>query len=459
MTLELMPFQRDGANLLSTSKRALLVWDAGVGKTPTAVRAAMKTAAHRVLVICPPIAVAVWRDHFKAWSNYRDIRVLDVSNASKPYAFMSGDGVRIVPYSRVSMSRCDIMEAAMRDIWNVVILDEVHYCKNPEAARTKAVYGPKIDLKGTPLGSAHHVWCLSGTPIMNHAQEFWTHLHALRPDLIVLPQLGVMDIDTFTERFCVTRASGYGPPRVIGSKNTHELGERVKPFADRKRMKDVLKDMPDLRIVDHPLPADTTLARDLKTELGVAMGELGFDVDAMDDDELLTAVQSSAVAFSTVRRLVGRAKVEGVATMADDFLEDAEEAKLIIFAHHREVIRDLAENLKAWSPLVIKGDTPQKVRENAIFEFQNNPKLRLIILAIDTAGEVITLHAAHNVFLMEPSPVPAKNHQAIARAYRNGQKNAVLARFILLPGTLDARLMAIVARKTRDIARIVDSAA
>jgi SNF2 family DNA or RNA helicase len=80
-------------------------------------------------------------------------------------------------------------------------------------------------------------------------------------------------------------------------------------------------------------------------------------------------------------------------------------------------------------------------------------------LAIDTAGEVITLHASHNVFLMEPSPVPAKNHQAIARAYRNGQKNAVLARFILLPGTLDARLMAIVARKTRDIAKIVDSAA
>jgi SWI/SNF-related matrix-associated actin-dependent regulator of chromatin subfamily A-like protein 1 len=451
--LELMPFQHDGANLLSTSKRAMLVWDAGVGKTPTAVRGAMKTAAHRILVFCPPIAVSVWRDHFKAWSNYQDIRVLDASNVAKPYAFMAGDGVRIVSYSRVSISP-SIIEAAMRDIWDVAILDEVHYLKNPEAVRTKAVYGGKIDLNGTPLGSARHVWCLSGTPIMNHAQEFWTHLHALRPDLIVLPQLGVMDVDTFTERFCVTRTTAHGPPRIMGSKNTHELGERVKPFADRKRMRDVLKDMPPLRIVEHPLPADTVIERALRDELVKAASDL--NLDAVDDDELLAEFQSSQVAFSTVRRLIGRAKVEGVANMVNDFLDDAEEEKLILFAHHREVIRDLADRLKRHAPLVIKGDTNQKVRESAIHAFQNDPKFRLIILAIDTAGEVITLHAAHNVFLMEPSPVPAKNHQAIARAYRNGQKYAVLARFILLPGTLDARLMAIVARKTRDIARIVD---
>ena len=456
MSFELMPFQHVGANLLATSKRAMLVWDAGVGKTPTAVRAAMKTGAHRVLVICPPIAVSVWRAHFLDWSNYRDVRVLDVSNVSKPYAFMAGDGVRIIPYSRVSMRRCDILEAAMRDIFTVVILDEGHYLKNPGAARTQAVYGPRIDLKGTPLGVAQHVWVLTGTPILNHAQEFWTHLHALRPDLIILPQLGVMDVDTFTERFCVTKTTTYGPSRIVGSKNTHELSERIRPLVDRKRMRDVLKDMPDLRIVDHPLPADTMLARDLRAALDAAMSALGFDVNAMDDEELLAEVQSSNVAFSTVRRLIGRAKVEGVTTMVIDFLEDAEEAKLIVFAHHREVIHDLANNLKRYSPLVIKGDTPQKTRDSAIHAFQNDPNLRLIILAIDTAGEVITLHAAHNVFIMEPSPVPAKNYQAIARAYRNGQKNAVLARFILLPGTLDARLMAIVARKTRDIAKIVD---
>ena len=456
--LQLMPFQSDGANLLSTSSRAMLVGDAGVGKTPTAVRASVKVGARRVLVFCPPIAVAVWRKHFEEWSNFADIRVLGQPQALKPYDFMMGDGVRIVPYSRVSISEGIIVRAAMRSRFDVVIIDEAHYLKNPAATRTKGVYGEDIDLKGSPLGIAGHVWCLTGTPILNHAQEFWTHLHALRPDLIILPQLGVLDYLNFTERFCVTAPTRYGDRKVIGSRNTNELAERLKPFTNRKRITDVLKDLPPLRIVDHPLPADTVVAKALRAELTDALSHLEFDPEILDDDELLREVQSGGVAFSTVRRLIGRAKVEGVTTLVNDFLADAEEAKLIVFAHHREVIHSLAENLKRHHPLVIQGGTSLPVREANINAFQTDKHRRLIILAIEAAGEVITLHAAHNVFIMEPSPVPMKNRQAIARAYRNGQKNPVLARFILLPGTLDARLMAIIARKTRDIARIVDNA-
>jgi SWI/SNF-related matrix-associated actin-dependent regulator 1 of chromatin subfamily A len=452
-----MPFQAKGANLLSTSRRAMLVWDAGVGKTPTAVRASVKAGASRVLVFCPPIAVSVWRAHFTDWSNFADIKIFDTLTAAKPYDFMAGEGVRIVPFSRLVRSGTNILEAAMRNFFDVVIIDEGHYLKNPEAIRTRAVYGPKLDLKGSPLATAAHVWVLTGTPLLNHAAEFWTHLHALRPDLIIIPQLGVMDYDVFIDRFCVVNNGPRGA-RIVGSRNTYELAERIKPLVDRKKMKDVLPEMPELRIVEHPLPADTFIERSLREELAEAMRDADlFDSDALDDDELLAAVQSGRVAFSTVRRLIGRAKVEPVTTLVNDFLDDAPDTKLIVFAHHREVIRDLAEKLKAHAPLVIHGDTGLKSREKIIHEFQTNSKLRLIILAIEAAGEVITLHAAHNVIIMEPSPVPMKNRQAIARAHRNGQKNAVLARFVLLPGTLDARLMSIIARKTRDIAQIVDN--
>lgn len=457
--LELMPFQEEGSDLLAKSRRCLLVWDAGVGKTPTAVRGAVKTQAARVLVFCPPIATGVWRDHFRDWSEYRDIRVYDTRAGIRPFGFMEGQGVRIVAYSRLREAGV-VIKAASKEPWDAVILDECHYLKNPGALRTRGVYGPKIDLAGTPLASAKHIWALSGTPILNHAAEFWTHLHALAPDTIILPQLGVMGEGTFTDRFCHTQATPYGV-RILGSRNSSELADRVKPFANRKRMRDVLPEMPELRIVEHPLPADTFIEKELRRELASAILVPGFtpqDFNDLDDDELLAAVQAGAVGFSTVRRLIGRAKVEGVATLANDFLEDNEDSKLILFAHHQEVIRDLADTLKAHAPRVITGATSFVVRENHIKEFQNDPKVRLIILAIEAAGEVITLHAAHNVIIAEPSPVPAKNLQAIARAHRKGQKHPVLARFVLLPGTLDARLMSIVARKTREIAQIVDGA-
>jgi len=187
------------------------------------------------------------------------------------------------------------------------------------------------------------------------------------------------------------------------------------------------------------------------------MKALELDPDTLDDDELLSAIQAGGVAFSTVRRLIGRAKAEGVVAVVNDLLEDDTEAKVIVFAHHREVIRDLIDGLRHHKPLVIDGSVSPKMRETAIWSFQNKPDLRLIVISIEAAGESITLHAARNVVIAEPSPVPAKNHQAIARAHRKGQKNPVLAQFVLLPGTLDARLMSIVARKTRDIARVVDN--
>ena len=462
--LQLMSFQEEGSNWLAKSRRAMLCWEPGTGKTPTAVRASVEVSAKRVLVFCPPIAVSVWRKHFEDWSDYRDIRTFDTSSAAKPFAFMQGEGIRIIPYSRLSRAGAGIVEAATRYEFDAVILDEIHNAKNPEAQRTMAVYGKRIDLKGTPLARAKHIWCLTGTPLLNHAAEFWTHLHALRPDLIILPQLGQAPIsyDLFIDRFCIVRHTSYGQVKIIGSKNTHELAERVRPFIDRKRIKDVLADLPELRIVEHALPADTFIARGLRRELddalSAAMSETGIDPEQMNDDELLRAVQTGGVAFSTVRRLIGRAKVEGVATLVNDFLEDAEDDKLILFAHHREVVRDLAEALGKFAPLVITGDTGMKSRDNAISLFQNDPKFRLIILAIEAAGEVITLHASHNVIIAEPSPVPMKNRQAIGRAYRKGQKHPVLARFVLLPGTLDARLMSIVARKTREIAQVVDAA-
>ncbi len=462
-SLELMDFQAVGSDALAKSRRAMLVWEPGVGKTPTACCAAVKAKSERILVFAPPIAVSVWKAHFEDWTPYQDIRVLDTATAAKPYIFMAGRGVRIVPFSRLTRAGAGAVEAAMRYPFDTVIIDEGHYLKNSQALRTKAVYGKKIDLKGTPLADAERVWVLTGTPLLNHAAEFWTHLHALRPDLIVLPQIGVMDEDAFTSRFCIVRQMPYGSVKIIGSRNTHELAERVRPFIDRKRIQDVLKDLPELRIVEHPLPADTFIARSLRQELDEAMrlaiDEAGFDPDQLDDEALLRAFQVAGVAFSTVRRLIGRAKVPGVAALADNFLEDAEDSKLIVFAHHREVIRDLAEQLRDHTPLVITGDTGLKSRDLAISLFQNDPKHRLIILAIEAAGEVITLHASHNVFIAEPSPVPMRNRQAIGRAYRKGQRHPVLARFVLLPGTLDARLMSIVARKTREIDQVVDGVA
>jgi SWI/SNF-related matrix-associated actin-dependent regulator 1 of chromatin subfamily A len=223
--LELMPFQVEGAKLLALSPRAMLVWDPGVGKTPTSVRACLLASAARILVFCPPIGTAVWRRHFEDWSDIQDIRVMNSFSALKPYGFAAGGGVRIIPYSRARLN-VGVINATLEESWDVVIIDEAHYLKNSSAQRTKAIYGPKIDLKGSPLENAKHIWCLTGTPLLNHPAEFWTHLHALAPDMIILQGFGVMTESVFTDRFCVTQQTPHGV-RIMGGRNTHELAGRI----------------------------------------------------------------------------------------------------------------------------------------------------------------------------------------------------------------------------------------
>lgn len=450
-----MPFQSAGSIWLASRSRGMLAWDPGTGKTPTAVTACDRVQASRILVLCPPIATAVWARHFEDWSRFRhDIWLLtDPRNA---YRICQLPGVTIVPYSLTGREQHEFVVNAMaRWPWDVVILDECHYLKNPLAKRTRAVYGKKLDTQGSPCAQARHVWCLSGTPLLNNAFEFFTHLNALAPETLMVGAQK-MSAQHFLNRFCLFKATAYGE-HIYGSKNTAELAQRVKPFMDRKRMKEVLPQMPSLRIVETPLPKDTPIPIELRAELDQLLVDLDVqDFDDLSDEELLASMQSGSVAFSTARRLIGQAKAKGAAELIEDELAGSAD-KLIVFAHHRNVIDSLQRQLSKHAPLVIHGGTSQRERDENITMFQRDPNhFRLIILAIEAAGEAITLTAAHRVIIVEPSPVPARNAQAIGRSHRLGQKASVLASFVLLPGTIDARLMSIAARKTRDIARIID---
>ena len=148
-----------------------------------------------------------------------------------------------------------------------MIIDEAHYLKNSSAQRTRAIYGPKIDLKGSPLEFVDHIWCLTGTPLLNHPAEFWTHLHALAPQTIVLSQLGLQPV-------CLRASSRIGsvsrsrhPMAFVswgaGTRTSLPRGSKVSQIASVSRTFSLT--CPRSAIVDHPLPADTEIEPVLKS--------------------------------------------------------------------------------------------------------------------------------------------------------------------------------------------------
>jgi len=454
--LELRDFQDEGVDWLKKEPTRLMAWEAGSGKTPPAVTACQELMAHRVLVLCPPIATGVWHRHFRDWTSYSDIRVLEPG--VNPRDWVKGGGARIVPYSQISRMN-PVIEALKALEWDVVIGDETHGLKDVNAIRTQQVYGEKFDRMKGITQRATAVWALTGTPILNHAADFWPTVHALAPGIITIQNGKPLTYDQYVERFCVAKQTAFGW-RIVGSKRTHELHERLKPFMSRKLKKDVLKDLPPILFSEYVLPDNIALSVEAKAELK----RLTSGLENLSDEDFLAACAAGTVHMATVRRLIGEAKVDPVSDIVHDIIASDPIQKVIVFYHHRNVGAALHANLKRHGVIQIDGSTSTKwdanllcsERDRLVLRFQNNPDCRVALLNIVSAGVSATLTASSNVLFCEASWVPNDNNQAAARAHRYGQTRKVNARFITLPGTIDERIQSVLARKSGEIEQILD---
>ena len=81
-------------------------------------------------------------------------------------------------------------ELDARGPWDVLVCDEAHYLKNPEAARTTALLGETMEptVRGASRDApvpgalpARRVWLLTGSPVLNQPVELFPLLRTLDP--------------------------------------------------------------------------------------------------------------------------------------------------------------------------------------------------------------------------------------------------------------------------------------
>lgn len=207
----------------------------------------------------------------------------------------------------------------------------------------------------------------------------------------------------------------------------------------------MLKDLPPLTIQDVPLAMmgkPLSMPNEIRSMHDRLMATPG--------DELLNVLTEGVVSLSALRRALGAAKAFPAAEWVRERLSVGVD-KIIVFAWHIVVIEQMEDLLRDFTPVVIAGDTRESDRTTAVERFQNDPTCRVFIGQTRAAGTAITLTSASEVAVVEPSWTPADNEQAIARAWRMGQKNPVLASFLYIPGSLDQRIMRAFRRKAEQL--------
>lgn len=422
----LYPHQVEGAKWLAARERACLFDEQGVGKTATAIEGMRKVAARRTLVLCPPVVLWNWKKEVERWAPGRKVQVI----ASSRENIDPGAAVVIVSHHqliRTTYSRI------VSELWDLCIVDEAHNFRNWTAKRTQALYTLNSEQASSVTARCARVWLLTGTPMVNHCGELWTMLRGLWPEKISNRHGYPASYDLFLRRMCVLKPTDYGP-KPIANKKPEILRMITRDIVLRRKLDKTL-DMPDVRY-------DVTMLapRGMEHEDGVTIidGEPRFDQ-----------------AFSTWRRECGMAKIEPAVELLAEELNGGLD-KVVVFAHHIDVVEEIAAGLRQFGVVTITGKTPADKRQLHVERFQKDPTCRVACCNIVAAGTGITLTAACNVVFVEMSFVPGENMQAAYRVNRIGQTRPVLVRSLAFAGGVDEVLTKALQTKVRMIKEVIE---
>ena len=198
----------------------------------------------------------------------------------------------------------------------------------------------------------------------------------------------------------------------------------------RRLKKDVLTELPPKRRQIVVLPGDGC-------DESYGLPDLSWDTY----EETLRALRSRKVDFehyATARHEQAVSKIPA----AVDFIREALESsdKIVVFAHHKDVLDGLEEGLAGFACVKVCGETLLAHRAQAVERFQNDPNCRVFIGSITAAGVGLTLTASSHVIFVELDHTPGVMSQAEDRCHRIGQCESVLVQHLVRDKSLDAKI-------------------
>ena len=400
----LRPYQEVGRDFLASMRHALLADSMRVGKTPQAILAAKQIKSNKTLIVCPAIAVPQWKSEWWRWW----------PEANHQAVVVSYDGLRNGKDNLLSHE------------WDLAIVDECHFAKNPEAQRTKLIYS-----KGGLGHKAKRMWVLSGTPATKSAADLWPMLVAFGAT-----QMG---FSAFVDRYCKVNAF---TGRIIGTKSymAPEVRGLLAKIMLRRTLAEVAPQLPpiafDFLNVELSGPADVKIP------------------DHITDAHLPAWIDAHAALDTEDRQAVATAKVPALVEHIVFALENGLIERVVCFGWHKAPLEALATELqmRGIGVGVITGKTSPKQRAWVQEQFKDG-SVKVVVANILAAGTAIDLSAASHGYFLELDWLPANNVQAANRLV-NIDKGPVSFDIATVAGSADERVQKVLLTRARELATI-----
>ncbi len=426
---ELKPFQRGGVayalEALAQRHACVIGDDMGLGKTIQALTVANAMAHEHVTVVCPASLRVNWAREAAKWCPMAKLTIIgydELVRLEKKFESPKPTGL--------------------------LICDEAHYLKNPEAKRT---------ICALAIEAMYRLF-LTGTPIVNRPIELW-------PILNVIGIVGSRH--EYALKFCDAKQMFKhikirGQHRSVlewdysGASNLKELQHLLRSTVMVRRLKrDVLKDLPPKtrQLIEIPWQHN---AEDKKLLAACQrLWKTGPARSYTDETIAGLSVKEITDQISKVRHEQALKKVPAVVSHILDALQSVQ--KIIVFAYHRDVMMALLEELRKEGVVHVWGGMADEWKQSSVDAFQNEAKTRIFIGQMDVCGEGLNLTAADLVIFAELGWVPGKIQQCEDRAHRIGQTKNVLIQHLVAEGSIDALMTKVLLRKQKVLDATLDS--
>ncbi len=393
-SLRLRGYQSFGARFTLVQRRVVLGDEMGLGKTVQAIATMAHLAARgatHFLVVCPASVLINWAREVARHSTLTVVSLHGNGRARAAARWRDEGGVGVVTFGSLGALELAPPRPAL------LVVDEAHYVKNPDAKRSQAV--------NRVAALSDRVLFLTGTPMENRIDEFRALIEHLRPEI----------------------AAGMGPEHAAIS--VEAFRRAAAPVYLRRNQPDVLTELPELVQVDE------------WEEFG-ALDGLAYRAAVRDGNFM--AMRRAAFA---VRQPRESAKLTRLLELVREAMTN--DRKVVVFSYFRDVLAMVGAALGADARGPITGSTQVADRQRIVDEFTASPKPAVLVCQIEAAGVGVNIQAASVVILCEPQVKPSIEAQAIARAHRMGQVRTVQVHRLLIADSVDERMIELLGSKAQ----------
>lgn len=386
------------------------------------------------LVICPTSVIENWAREVARFAPTLKTYVHYGTGRAVGDAFVNAATEADIVITSYALAQRDV-ESLNRLEWDVLIADEAQHIKNPQSKTARAV-------KSIAAG---HRLALTGTPIENRLSELWAIM-----DFCNHQYLGSLEM--FRNRFARPIE------RYDDRKRLELLRHLVGPFILRRKKTDphIAADLPDKieAKVYCPLTAEQAALYEATVQ------------DMMRRIESTQGFRRKGLVFAALSRLkqicdhpylftrqgpttIERSgKLQRLAELLEEVTAVGEKALVFTqFARMGHLLQQSLGKLLGEEPLFLHGGTSRARRDEMVDRFQGEGGPRVFILSLRAGGVGLNLTRATHVIHFDRWWNPAVESQATDRAFRIGQERNVHVHTLIVPGTLEERIDAMIEEK------------